>query len=1095
MWYEIFKFELKYRVKRPETYVFFVFLFLFSIVGTDFIFQGVELGLVKRNAPLVIAKTMGAITGIFMIIASMIMGVPVLRDFQYNTASLLFVNPVSKFDYLLGRFLGSFATLLFIFSGVLFGMMLGELMPWLSPEEMLAFNGFAYLQTFAMVTLPVLFFGAALFFVSGALSRKLIVVYTQGVIFFVLFMLTKAIKNEFLQAILDPFSLTTLTAASKGWTVAERSAQLIPFEGVFLYNKLFWMALGIIVLIVGYRKFDLSIVTDKATAKQKRHDKSTINKVAKVNYPIPNIDLKYDFKSQWIQLLKLTGFYCKSLLKTTSFWAIVICGMIIILINSVNLGTVHGVDSYPTTYFIVEELQETSVYFFIIILMFYSGELIWKERDAKLNLIYDATSVGNFTTVASKFIALIVIYIVLMLSLILSGVLFQTMNGYYHFDFKVYFFGFFVEILPFLVLYTFIAFFFQVIMNQKFIGVIMVLVFFILNICLDYLGVEHSLLIFGGNALAKYSDMNGYGHFLQPYLWIKAYWFVFGIILLGVTSVFAIRGTETSLLKRGKANMKELSHKPVFKFGILALVIFLGIGGFIFYNTNYLNAYWSSSRQLDFRANYERTLKKFEYEPQPKIVDVNLKVELFPETRDYSVEGYYVLTNTTNVVITEVHIQKLIEAQVDLDYVTFENGATESDEYKVYHFYSYMLDQPLKSGDSIRMNFKQTFTSKGFEEGNSSTSVVHNGTFLSNQDFPTIGYNQKYELDNPEDRMSYDLEPRVNKAGREDVHELLNARSGSDSDGINFEVNVGTSADQTAIAPGDLIKAWEEEGRKYFNYKMNVPMINFYSIVSARYEVKEEVWESASDGFGNAVDLAVYYHKGHEYNVDRMLNSMHKSLDYFSEQFSPYQYDQLRIMEFPRYETFAQSFPATIPFSEAIGFVLNINDEIDVDMAFYVTAHEVAHQWWGMQVEAANVQGQLMILETLAQYSALMVLKANYPEEKVQQFLTLQLEKYNTDRVRATAPEPPLALVENQKYIYYNKGASAMYALQEAIGEENVNLALRSFISDWTSANGQLKKETKRYATTQDLLDYFREVTPSSKQHIISDLFETVEDQ
>ncbi|MFT6217215.1 MAG: hypothetical protein ACJAS3_003635, partial [Roseivirga sp.] len=462
MWYEIFKFELKYRVKRPETYVFFVFLFLFSIVGTDFIFQGVELGLVKRNAPLVIAKSMGAITGIFMIIASMVMGVPVLRDFQYNTASLLFVNPVSKLDYLLGRFLGSFATLLFIFSGVLFGMMLGELMPWLNPDELLAFNGLAYVQTFAMVTLPILFFGAALFFVSGALSRKLIVVYTQGVIFFVLFMLTKAIKNEFLQAILDPFSLTTLTAAAKGWTVAERSSLLIPFEGVFLYNKLFWTALGIIFLIVGYRKFDLSIVTDKATAKLKRNDKSTINKVSKANYPIPNIDLKYDFKSQWIQLLKLTVFYCRSLLKTTSFWAIVICGMIIILINSVNLGTVHGVDSYPTTYFIVEELQETSVYFFMIILMFYSGELIWKERDVNLSLIYDATSVGNFTTVASKFIALIVIYIVLMLSLILSGVLFQAMNGYYHFDFKVYFFGFFVEILPFLVLYTFIAFFFQV---------------------------------------------------------------------------------------------------------------------------------------------------------------------------------------------------------------------------------------------------------------------------------------------------------------------------------------------------------------------------------------------------------------------------------------------------------------------------------------------------------------------------------------------------------------------------------------------------------------------------------------------------------
>ena len=106
-----------------------MFLFLFSIVGVDFVFQGAELGLMKKNAPLVIAKTMGALTGIFMVLVSMIMGVPILRDYQYDTEALLFVNPVTKRDYLLGRFLGSFTVLLFVFSGLLFGMMLGSQMP------------------------------------------------------------------------------------------------------------------------------------------------------------------------------------------------------------------------------------------------------------------------------------------------------------------------------------------------------------------------------------------------------------------------------------------------------------------------------------------------------------------------------------------------------------------------------------------------------------------------------------------------------------------------------------------------------------------------------------------------------------------------------------------------------------------------------------------------------------------------------------------------------------------------------------------------------------------------------------------------------
>ena len=193
-------------------------------------------------------------------------------------------------------------------------------------------------------------------------------------------------------------------------------------------------------------------------------------------------------------------------------------------------------------------------------------------------------------------------------------------------------------------------------------------------------------------------------------------------------------------------------------------------------------------------------------------------------------------------------------------------------------------------------------------------------------------------------------------------------------DGINFEMIIGTSKDQTALVPGDLLQEWTENNRNYFHYKTNTPIINFYAIVSADYEIKKDKWMTSNKGITEPVDLEIYYQKGHEYNIDRMMKSMKASLTYYSNNFSPYQYQQLRIMEFPRYATFAQSFPGTIPFSESIGFVLDIDDEKDVDMAFYVTAHEVAHQWFGMQVEAANVQGQLMVLETLSQYAALMVL-------------------------------------------------------------------------------------------------------------------------
>ncbi|MFT4847539.1 MAG: ABC-2 type transport system permease protein [Sediminicola sp.] len=1090
MWYEIFKFELKYRVKRADTYIFFVFLLLFSIVAVDFIYQGMDFGLVKKNSPLVISKAMGATTGIFMILASMIMGVAVLRDFEYNIESLIFSKPIKKLDYLLGRFLGSFAVLLFVFSGVFFGMMIGEFMPWHQPDHLLPFNVLTYLKPFTMVTLPILFFGACLFFITGALSRKLMVVYTQGIVLFVVFILTKAITNEFLQAILDLFSLTTISLLTESWTGAELSLQAIPFTGVLLYNKLFWIALGVLILGVGYKKFEFNVIRTKRI-KKKKQQTMDVQMGQHYDVEIPEFRLEHGVKSRWSQLMHFSWFYFVSICKQISFWAIVICGMIIILINSVNLGTVYGVDSYPATYFIVEDLQETSFYFFVIILVFYSGELIWKERTAKLNLIYDSSPMSDFLNIAGKYLGLILIYVVLIISLIISGIIFQTINGYYNYDLQVYFNGFFLEILPFLALYTLVAFFAQVMTNQKFVGILVVLLFFILNSALAIFGMDHDLYYFGGSALGTYSDMNGYGHFLKPYLIIKSYWFLFGLLLLIVASVFSVRGTETNFIKRWKKSKHRISMS-VLKLGIVAVVSFIILGSYIFYNTNIINEHWTNSQETEFRIDYEKTLKKFEYLPQPKIVAVNLKVELYPKSRDYTAEGFYILKNIYDTPIEEIHIQKLVDGNVALESVIFEGGATSDNQYAEFEYYKYVLKQPLQTGDSIKMNFTQTFTTKGFEQGGSNTNIINNGTFFNNKDFPTLGYNGKYELQDNDDREDYNLPTRSNKAGREDPKERVNAMSGGDSNGIRFEIVLGTDVNQTAIAPGNLLKKWTENNRSYFHYKIDIQMINFYSIVSAEYEVKKDTWLATSDTVTKPVNLEIYYHKEHDYNLDRMMQSMKTSFDYYSTNFSPYQYQQMRIIEFPRYAEFAQAFPGTVPFSESIGFVLDIDDEEDVDMAFYVTAHELAHQWFGMQVEAAYVQGHLMILETLSQYAALMALKQQYSEEKVQQFLDLQKDKYLEGQRRNGEEEPSLSLVENQGYIYYAKGAINMYEFQKQIGEGRVNLAIKRFISDWNTIDGKLKLNTDSYATTEDLLGYFREITPDNQQYIITELFESV---
>jgi aminopeptidase N len=290
---------------------------------------------------------------------------------------------------------------------------------------------------------------------------------------------------------------------------------------------------------------------------------------------------------------------------------------------------------------------------------------------------------------------------------------------------------------------------------------------------------------------------------------------------------------------------------------------------------------------------------------------------------------------------------------------------------------------------------------------------------------------------------------------------------------------VSTTADQIAVAPGSLQREWTEDNRRFFHYKSDGPILCFYSFLSARYEVLRDQW--------NDVAIEIYYQKGHEYNLDSMVKAIKTSLDYFTSNFSPYQHKQVRILEFPRYQRFAQSFPNTIPYSEGVGFIAHVdpNDERDIDYPFYITAHEVAHQWWAHQVIGGNVQGATMLSETLAQYSALMVMKHTFGPDKMKRFLSYELDRYLMGRGTERKKEMPLALVENQPYIHYNKGSLVMYALQDYIGESTVNQALSSFLK-------AAAFQQPPYCVSRELIEHFRQVTPADLAYIIEDLFETI---
>jgi aminopeptidase N len=181
--------------------------------------------------------------------------------------------------------------------------------------------------------------------------------------------------------------------------------------------------------------------------------------------------------------------------------------------------------------------------------------------------------------------------------------------------------------------------------------------------------------------------------------------------------------------------------------------------------------------------------------------------------------------------------------------------------------------------------------------------------------------------------------------------------------------------------------------------------------------------------------------------------------------------------------SFAQAFPGTMPYSESIGFIENYQaEEDDIDMVYYVVAHEMGHQYWAHQAAGANMQGAEMTTETFAQYSALMVMEKEYGRDIMRKFLEYEMDRYLRDRGRERLKELPLGKCEGQGYIHYRKGSHVMYYLKEMIGEEQVNLALRKYLERFRYAEAP-------FPTSVDVVNEFAAQTPDSLKYIIQDLF------
>jgi ABC-2 type transport system permease protein len=1083
MFFKIVGFEFRYQMRQPIFWVGVVLfaLFAFGFVASSNINLG-STGNIHKNAPFVIAQTCVALAIFYLFVVAAFTANVIVRDDETGFAPILRSTPIRKFDYLYGRFLGAFAAAAVAFLAVPVGFGLGSLAPWIDHETLGPFVVGDYVYLYLVLGLPVVFLGATLFFALTTITRSMMWTYVGFVALLVLRAVFAAsvikLGWEHVAAVWEPFGASAFAAVTQYWTPTERNTLMPALRGDFLLNKVIWMSVALAVLAITYRLFSFQSAAHSGLsgkgaklAAEAQVAALPTRVLGKLSKPVFNVS------TTWTQLWARTKLDMGQVFLSPAYFVLVGLATFLSFAGIWLIIDVSGYGGrlYPVTRQMVMALTSFFGLFGWIIAVYYAGELVWRERERNIHEIIDATSIPDWMFVAPKTLAISLVLISTLLAGVGVALISQAIMGFFIFQIDKYLLWYLLPNSIDLLLITVLAIFVQAMVPHKFIGWAVMVAYLIFTLVMGNLGFEHHLYRYATGLAVPLSDMNGQGHFWIGAYWFRLYWSAFALILLVIAHGLWRRGTAVRFMPR----LRHLPAKLKGTAGIVlavATVVFVGAGVYIFINTNVWNPYRTALGDERWAADYEEKYLRYEALPQPKIAEVKLNIDLYPHQDRARAQGRYVIQNRTGAPIGVLHLR--FPRDLAINSVDVQGAHLQSNDawfnYRIYRF-----DTPMQPGEIRTVSFSSTLAQRGFRNSGDLLAVMDNGTFVNRRALtPKIGMDRQGSLQDRAKRRKYGLppEPRMAKLGQPGA-DAVNYLT-HDSDWVRADFTVTTDADQIPVAPGYLLSDTVKNGRRTIHVAPDAPILYFMAAQSAKYSVANDRYKG--------IDISVYYDPQHPWNVSRIQRAMRAGLDYYQANFSPYQFHQVRVQEFPAPQgIFAQSFPNTIPWSEGAYFISDNRNPDQIDSVTYVGAHELGHQWWAHQIIGADEQGGTVLSETLAQYSAMMVMKRLYGPDLMRKFLKYELDSYLRARSSELVEEEPLERVENQPYIHYNKGALVMYRLQDEIGEDVVNRALRHLLHDFAFKGPP-------YPTALDLVGDLRREAPADKQALITDLFEKI---
>src|SRR5439155_1370490 len=222
--------------------------------------------------------------------------------------------------------------------------------------------------------------------------------------------------------------------------------------------------------------------------------------------------------------------------------------------------------------------------------------------------------------------------------------------------------------------------------------------------------------------------------------WFNCYWLLFGGLLIIVSALFYYRGISSSFKERRQLLAERFNGRTKLFTGVL-LLAFGTIAAYNYYNVSYLNNYLMKAERDNRAITFEKTLKKYQDLPLPKVTRMQLHTDLYPDKQQAFVHAVLHVVNKNTAPIEKL----LLDADGLTAYTVKQHGipvpysspllyprgffnffrpAIDTGDFRLYQ-----LQQPLAPGDSTVLEVTSSTVSAGFSNGVYAANLLRNGTF------------------------------------------------------------------------------------------------------------------------------------------------------------------------------------------------------------------------------------------------------------------------------------------------------------------------------------------------------------------------------